>query len=262
MRGSLRDLCSKACGLIALIAISGCSTFVNTPTVHVDERAKKYAVEAYSHVLSDDVNEAGQIDFSSLSAHRDNLNTYVAFVSQANFDSFQTPSDRLAHFLNSYNALSMNVVLEKGIPKSNSGLRKVKFFFLTKMLIAGNKMSLYDFEKDYVRKAGDERVHFALNCMSVSCPRLPRKPFTGENLNAELNKEAKFFFSEPRNLRVDDAKKTIYISEILKFFTEDFVPAKAPSLHAYISKYTDTKLPSDYKIEFIDYDWTINNSRR
>ena len=39
-------------------------------------------------------------------------------------------------------------------------------------------MSLYTLENDVIRPLGDERVHFALNCMVVSCPRLPRVAFT------------------------------------------------------------------------------------
>jgi len=97
----------------------------------------------------------------------------------------------------------------------------------------------------------------ALNCMSIGCPRLPREAFTPERLNEQLDREAKLFYNESRNVQVDDANKVLRLSEILKFYTADFLAA-APSLAAYVNKYRDSKVPEDYKVEFIPYDWTIN----
>lgn len=118
-------------------------------------------------------------------------------------------------------------------------------------------MSLYDYENKIIRKQGEELVHFALNCMSAGCPRLPRYPFPSENLQAELEKQANYFFSEERNLQIDNQKKLVRLSEILKFFTDDFLK-KEPTLIGYVNKYVTTKIPQDYEVEFIPYDWTIN----
>ncbi len=37
--------------------------------------------------------------------------------------------------------------------------------------------------------------------------------------------------------------------------------AHSPTLVAYIDKYASTRIPEDYRIEFLDYDWTINDQR-
>ena len=97
--------------------------------------------------------------------------------------------------------------------------------------------------------------------MSKGCPRLPRIPFTGKRLNQELEEQAQFFFSEERNVRVDNGEKTVYLSEILDFFPEDFLK-KASSLIAYANRYRtqDMKLPEGYKVDFISYDWKVNSS--
>ncbi|MCI0400628.1 MAG: DUF547 domain-containing protein [Gammaproteobacteria bacterium] len=50
-------------------------------------------------------------------------------------------------------------------------------------------MSLYAYENDVIRKLGEPRVHFALNCVALGCPILPKKPFTGKWLDAELERE-------------------------------------------------------------------------
>ncbi len=216
--------------------------------------------ESWARVLSTQVDERGRVNFAALAGAPEDLERYVAWV----YDSgpgnrpelFRTPQDVLAYHLNAYNALAMYAVIDSGIPESNSGFSKVSFFALRQVRVGGQGMSLRTYENDIIRKLGDPRVHFALNCMSLSCPRLPREPFVAANLEQQLEREARYFFSESRNLRVDDAAKTVWMSEILDFFPEDFL-AHAPSLIAYVNRYLGKPVPADYKVRFTPYDWTI-----
>jgi hypothetical protein len=57
---------------------------------------------------------------------------------------------------------------------------------------------------------------------------------------------------------LDPERRVVRISEILSFYTEDFL-ADAPSLVAYVNRYRPAPVPEDYEVEFIDYDWRINN---
>ncbi|MDQ5857437.1 MAG: DUF547 domain-containing protein, partial [Acidobacteriota bacterium] len=97
----------------------------------------------------------------------------------------------------------------------------------------------------------------ALNCMARSCPRLPREPFRAETLDASLDSLAKEFFDDPRYAAVDPAGRVARFSEILRFYTEDFLKA-APSLVAYANRYRSEKIPKDFRADFIPYDWTLN----
>ena len=210
------------------------------------------------------MNSKGQVDFEGLAKKPKDLNDYVAYISKKDLYDFPTVDHRMAHWINAYNALSMYNVIKRDIPDSNSGLNKVGFFFLSKFIIGGKKMSLYSFENDLIRKLGDERVHFALNCMAVSCPRLPKTPFTGDALEKELNMASKEFFSKDWNLKINNNERVIHVSKILDFFTEDFTPLHASSLGSYINKWIDNPNPDydNYKVKFFDYDWTVNNSNR
>lgn len=220
------------------------------------------ARQAYAQVLENYVNEKGEVDFDGLLKNPANLELYVAYVADKKFSDFTSPESLLAHHLNAYNALSMYTVLQKGIPETNAGFKKVRFFYLTKMNIGGTKMSLVDYENKFIRSIGEDRVHWALNCMAVSCPRLPKKLFAGESLNKDLQALAVEFFSSAANVQVDNEKKTVFVTEILKFFPEDFIPKKAKSVNDYVNIYRKTPVPTDYKIAYIPYDWTINNSNR
>ena len=245
---------------IALLA-AACSTQLPAPTLTAAPSAAA-PLDSYARVLQRYVDERGRTDFQGVARDRAPLDDYVAYVYRTspenNPEQFPTQDARLAYYLNSYNALAMYNVVQSGIPASLSGLKKVGFFYFTDVKVGDKTMSLYDYENDVIRQQGEERVHFALNCMAAGCPRLPRYPFPSENLDAELDKQAHFFFSESRNLRVDPDKKTVYVSEILSFFTKDFLKKK-PTLIAYINQYASPPIPDDYKVEFIPYDWTINN---
>ena len=88
-----------------------------------------------------------------------------------------------------------------------------------------------------------------------------REPFLAATLEQQLEREARRFFADPRHLMVDTARGVLRLSEILRFYPEDFLKA-APSLIAYVNRYREVKVPDGYAIEYIPYDWTINRQPR
>jgi hypothetical protein len=241
--------------VLLLVTLAACSTLVRLPPPPI---AQGPPIEAYGRVLDRFVNGRGEVDFRALSRDRADLDAYITYVAGTPFDRFAPGPERLAHYINAYNALSMYNVLESGIPETHAGFSKVRFFYLRELVIGGRLMSLYAFENDVIRKLGEPRVHFALNCSARGCPVLPRVPFTAPDLDLELDRETRRFFSEPRNLRVDHARKTVFVSELLDFYPEDF----GPDLIAYVGRYSLDPIPADYRIEIMDYDWTIADSSR
>jgi hypothetical protein len=250
-----------------VLLLSACSTVIkvsqsDAPLVPLAQAERNYAA-----VLQRHVNAQGEVDFAALQQDKTAsglpaLESYVQAIAVTPLNAAATPEARLAHMINSYNALSMYNVVASGIPASHAGLAKVKFFVLRKFNIGGKQISLYDFENDIIRKLDEPRIHFALNCSAVSCPVLPRTPFTAAELNDELDRETRAFFARPENLRIDDKQRTVYFNEILKFYTEDFTPAHAPNLIAYAQRYSAQDIPANYTIAFTPYDWTVANSQR
>ncbi len=221
--------------------------------------------QPWARVLEKFVNERGEVDFRALSSDRVDLDAFLDFVARASPrstpEAFPTREAQLAYYVNAYNALSMFNVIDSGFPKSLAGLTKFRFFGFKRFTVGGDRVSLYALENDVIRPLGEERVHFALNCMSVGCPRLPREPFRPDKLQQQLDQAARQFFGEARNLQALPERKLVRVSSILKFYTEDFL-AKSPTLIAYIITYASFKVPDDYGIEFIDYDWTVNDRKR
>lgn len=220
------------------------------------------ALAHWAKVLRAFVNDQGDVDFQALAKNPADLKAYVDYVARVSPEStpalFPTRESKLAYHINAYNALSMHNVIDSDIPKSLSGFTKLHFFWIKQFSIGGKSMSLYTYENEVIRPLGDERVHFALNCMSVGCPRLPRVPFTANALNEELDREARRFLGESRNLQRTHETKTVRLSEIFDFYKEDFLRVN-PSLIAYVNQYASEKIPEDYQVEFVEFDWTVKD---
>ena len=216
----------------------------------------------WTETLQRHVDVSGRVDFRGLAEDRSNLDDVVRFVAATDPASapalFPTRMARLAYDIDAYNALAMYGVLQAGVPERFDWLGRVQFFYLQKFIIGGRSISLYSLENDIIRPMGDPRVHFALNCMSVSCPRLPRAAFTADGLDRELDAAAREFVAEDRNVHIDRDRAEVTLSAIFAFYTEDFL-ATAPSLIAYINRYRAAPIPETYKVKFADYDWTIND---
>ena len=192
----------------ALLLVSGlaaCSIDVPAPKAVVPPPsapdAGSEALAAWGRVLSTRVDAEGRIDFAGLVRNGADLNAYVAWVAAVSPESrpaaFPSTEAKLAYFINAYNALAMYNVVRSGMPLHLPS-DKVRFFYWDKLLIGGRRVSLYDFENDVIRPLEDPRVHFALNCMVRSCPRLPREPFAAERLDSQLEAAAKEFLNDRR----------------------------------------------------------------
>ncbi len=254
----------KIVGLLLVSFLVGCASVPAPRALSVTATgAPPYS--AWARVLERHVDTQGQVNFAGVAADRTDLDEFVAYVyataPSSRPDLFPTRNHVLAFHINAYNALAMHKIIATGIPESLAGLRKVSFFAFGKVQVGGAPISLYDYENKVIRTLNDPRIHFALNCMSVGCPRLPREVFLAETLDAQLNRETRAFFGEVRNVAIDDAKQVVTLSEILKFFPEDFL-AVAPSLISYVNRYRDVKIPDGYKVEYTEYDWTVNRQPR
>ncbi|MEP4484226.1 MAG: DUF547 domain-containing protein [Halioglobus sp.] len=221
---------------------------------------------AWGKVLEEYVDSEGRTDFIGLSENISDLDTYVETVAElgpnTNPDLFDTDEKIMAYHINTYNALAMKGVIERGIPAGfTSFFKRASFFKFRKVRLDGDKTDLYTYENKVIRPLDEPRSHFALNCMVRDCPRLPREPFSAETLDASLDELTREFFSKTKHLRIDHEHERVYVSAILDFYTKDFVSSgRRADLPDYINPYLEQPLPEDYSVHYIDYDWRINQS--
>ncbi len=236
--------------------------------------AEHFSHDAWTAVLERFVDESGRVDYVALARDRASFDSYIDSLASISPDLapdlFPAESDRLAYWINAYNALVFAGVLARG-PETESvwgdGFFGLGFFNAAGHELGGVSYSLKRLEDDVVRdRFRDPRVHSALNCASLGCPRLPRRAFLGPSLDVELDAAMRELVGDPRNCRVDDARRSVTLSKIFDWFEDDFLAAEKrrgdprPSVIGYVNRYRDPHeiVPGDYRVRFADYDKRLN----
>lgn len=257
--------------------IVACATLFLAAVSPVAAQTQRFSHAAWGEVLERFVDERGLVDYPSLAEDPNDLESYLAAIAAAGPanrpELFPDRDHELAYYINAYNALTFEGVLDKG-PEIDSvwGITGtgVGFFALRKVELEGRSTTLKKLEDDIVRERyGDARIHAALNCASIGCPRLPREPFEGSRLDAQLDAEMREFVGEPRNVQVDRAAGTVTLSKIFDWFEEDFLADERelgvaePTLIGYVNRYrpADAQIPAELEVRFADYDKRLNAQR-
>lgn len=174
--------------------------------------------------------------------------------------------EQKAYWINLYNALTVNVILEHYPVKTIRDIDISPGFFSNgpwdaKLLaIEGQNISLNDIEHRILRPVWqDNRVHYAVNCASLGCPNLLQQPFTSQNLDMMLEKAARDFINHPRGVSFDRGKMSV--SSIYIWFEEDFGGSeKGINLHLekYLSQDKLKELAAAHGKISHQYNWDLN----
>lgn len=165
---------------------------------------------------------------------------------------------QIAFYCNAYNAWILHEALEK-YPTNSVKDALFTFFTSKRITVAGQQTSFKALEDNVIRKLGDPRIHFALNCASRSCPPLSRQAFTAGNLDGQFESMAKGYINSDRGVRFNAATKTAELSKIFDWYKDDFKGEGGPV--AFINKRRSSPLPADAKITYQDYDWGLNEGK-
>ncbi len=228
-------------------------------------------------MLKKHVNQAGEVDYAALKAARRDLDEYIRLLGETSPASrpalFPSRAHQLAYWINAYNAFVMRGVVDSYPTKSVRDLGALYGFFRRKDYTAGGvKLSLLHLEDEILRKQfRDPRIHFVIVCASLSCPFLAAEAYTGEQVEAQLERAARLYVNQPRSLSIDAAANQVTLGAVygLRDYVKDF-EATGVSLLDYIRRYASEenrralealKRP---RLKFHDYDWSINDpgSRR
>lgn len=225
---------------------------------------------AWERVLKAHVSEIGEVDYAAIQKNPGDLNAFVKQLESMSPELhpalFPTKADELAFYINAYNALVTAGVVQKYPIRSVRDLGKQFSFFETEdYVLGGRKISLTTLERKYIQnqRYSEPRIHFAIVCASLSCPKLSREVYRAETLETQLAAGARQFVSERRNVLVETG--TVTLSEIFKWYEKDFL-WKAPSVLDFIKTNANVDLRSRLdslgtkpRIKYVDYDWAIND---
>ncbi|MFU8802681.1 MAG: DUF547 domain-containing protein, partial [Bradymonadaceae bacterium] len=191
----------------------------------------------FETLLGKYVDARGQVAYAGwarATADREALKKYVDAVGRARVEG-KSEASRLAFYINAYNAIVLNSVLEKWPVES---VMKVDGFFTEeKHRVANREMTLDDLEHNKVIRVefNEPRIHFVLVCAAKSCPRLLRNAMTEKNLEGHLNTAAREFIPAATTRQGNK----VITSQLFNWFKVDF-EKDAGSVAAYLAKYVDT----------------------
>lgn len=231
--------------------------------------------DSFDRFVAQHVREGGaRFDYLSASENPGDLEAYLAAANEAALSDLSR-DHLLALLINTYNACTIRAILETFIPDPALGVASIRdiprVFDRKSCKLGGHTVSLNNIEHNLIRPLfRDPRIHFAVNCASVGCPPLSMKAFTGEALESQLEAAARRTLASEAYVRVEDG--TLQITRLLEwygadFLNEEFVGSEA-SLPAYVRKYASPEVGEwinshreNPKIEFLDYDWSLNLAR-
>lgn len=219
----------------------------------------------YHSVDSEGVARLAYADITS--ADRAALDAYVDALEAT--DVSQLSRDMaLAYWINAYNAVTVQVVLDD-YPVDT--IRDITDGFLSfgpwnreLFVQGGDELSLNDIEHKIIRPVFDEpRIHYAVNCAAYSCPNLAKKAWRAETLERDLAAAERAYVNDPRGVSVD-GRGRVTVSKIYNWFREDFgdnedailsqlIRAAEPALRA--------KLEARGEIDDYEYDWALNDAK-
>jgi hypothetical protein len=244
----------------AMLLLAGCGSVPRS-----FHPASPIPPDEVSHALFDDVLRSavqdGAVDYPALKRDR-RLAEYLAQLGRIDPVGLPTRQDRLAFWINAYNAFAIQGILDGYSPGTLAG--RYRYFIGRDYRVGGERINLYDLERSLlIPDFREPRVHFALVCASRSCPKLRAEAYTASRLEEQLNEGARTFINDPARNRFDRERKVAVLSMIFQWFEEDFA-AEAGSLQRYVARYVaDPDLAREiitvpYAIEFLGYDWRLN----
>ncbi|MDX1384204.1 MAG: DUF547 domain-containing protein [Thermoanaerobaculia bacterium] len=225
----------------------------------------------FDHSLWDQLLAAGTrdglVDYAYFAGRREDLTRYLEAVAAAPLAELEA-SQLEALLINAYNALTVETILRHpGV----ASIREIDGVWTDiRHPVAGHRLTLDEIEHNVLRPFfRDPRIHFAVNCASMSCAPLPPWAFTGDDLDAQLDERTRAFLADPRNARLEDG--ALRLSRYFDWYGDDFTAPdwspRADSVTAFVAAYAPPELASALadgrtEVRFTDYDWSLNDPAR
>lgn len=252
---------------------------------------ESFSYETYERVLINFVDERGLVNYKELKSNIIELEAFLHELTTLQTQEYLrwSQKEKIAFWINAYNALTLKVVLDN-YPIRSSFFKSLKYpknsirqiggvFDKIKYPVMGQRLSLDDIEHGILRKEFQEpRIHMALVCAALSCPLLRRETYRVSLLNEQLEDQTLEFLSDPKNFSIDKERRRIYLSSIFKWYGEDFIPinksesgfGSRSNKEGAILNFIFNRIPEEdrrflketsYSIRYIGYDWSLNEKR-
>lgn len=216
----------------------------------------------WNTLLEKYVSKEGEVDYLAFKKDTALFYRYLDLLSNNAPDPEKwTREEQLAFWINAYNAFTVKLIIDHyplqsikditalNIPKISSPWT-MNFFE-----IGGKSFNLDKIEHEILRKEFDEpRIHFAVNCAAVSCPKLLNESYKADKLDEQLEKQASYFLNNSGKNKLN--KNKVSLSKIFSWYKADFT--SKGTLIDFLNRYAKMKINANAEIEYLEYDWGLN----
>ncbi|XP_065062483.1 uncharacterized protein LOC135689250 isoform X2 [Rhopilema esculentum] len=251
----------------------------------VGEDLRKLILSIYNSHLSAD---GKKVDYKAIgeSAEFKQYQKHTAELKRVNVEN-ASREEKLAFFINVYNALVIHAFVVRGPPTNL--WQRYKFFNVVSYVIGGQVYSLNEIENGILRsnrkplgsfrrpfskndprlqvalEEPEPKIHFALVCGAKSCP--PIKTYSAKDIDNQLKLAAESFL-EGDDCVVEMTKREVKLSQILKWYKEDFGKTKANILQWVMENMGECEKKKqlaelleskNFKLNYLPYDWGLNS---
>ena len=210
----------------------------------------------WDKLLKKNVNSEGFVNYKGFQKDKSQLESYLKMLSEKEPTNDWSVQELLAYYINLYNASTVQLILENYPTKSIKDIDGA--WTKGRVLVGSKELSLGGIENGILRKMNEPRIHFAINCASVSCPKLINEAFTAAKINEQLERATKEFINSDKN---DISASSPKLSSIFDWYQKDFKVNGKQDVIGYINQYSKTKINTGAAITYKDYNWNLNEQK-
>ncbi len=230
------------------------------PGAHAQAQPELSALWDKWDVILQNIVRDGLVDYSRARSLPE-FKPFIRELKSINFRELPTQQQRMAFLINAYNALTVELLLEhypvdsiKDIGGWFSGPWSIEVY-----PVGDEVLTLDDIEHENLRPMGDPRIHFAINCASMSCPVLRDSAFRAGLLQQQLDEQRLIFITSERGVEFEpDGSGEVQVSKIFSWFKQDWggTDGVLKMLQTHHPKGKDIREIGGYR----QYDWSLNTA--
>ena len=242
----------QACGMPSCGSIALPASLAEEPPSH----------QVWTLLLQKHVDENGMVDYKAFLKDRGQLKSYLQLLEENPPSEQWSDAEKLAYWINAYNAYTIDLVLEHYPVKSIKDIGSViQIPFVNSpwdvkfIGIGGKEYDLNNIEHNIIREEFEEpRIHFALVCAAISCPKLRREAYTAEELEDQLKEQTEDFLANPKRNKIEPNE--VALSKLFDWYQGDFT--EEGSLIDFLNQYSPVQIKEGAGIEYMEYNWSLN----
>ena len=197
----------------------------------------------------------GLVNYKSIKKSPEKLDELLKISNTIDFSKL-TENEQKALWINLYNLTTIKSVVAHYPIKSPLDVQG--FFDVKKHKVGGAFLTLNDIENKKIRAVyNDPRIHFVLVCAGLGCPPIIASAYFPDTLDKQLDTQTTLALNHSEFIRVDHKKKKVAVSEIFKWYMNDFGDS-AKDILSFINSYRTEKVPNKYKFSYYTYNWKLN----